>query len=167
MEKQAMRRVLFCSYKCGSPIGHSVGEDNFFVCQDGFCRGYAEMGNTPENYKRLCIEKIDIAAKGADEISGVTIVFCAKQSENNPLVIVGWYNNATVYRNIQKDNGRAYYFRALADNVHVVPPEQRSFTVPRANKDKIGPGRFGFWYAKKPEAQQFVDEALKYIDEQI
>lgn len=168
MKNQITRRILFCNYKYGSPIGHNVGDDNFFVYQDGVCRGYVELnGNTPDCYHQIHIENIDSTAKGADEISGVTVVFCAKQSVKESPVIIGWYNNATVYRNIQKHNERAYYFKALAENVHTVPIDKRNFVVPRANKDEIGQGQCGIWYAQKPEAQQFIDEVLKYINEQI
>lgn len=168
-DHQQSQRILFCNYAYLIQPDFDLGEaDNFAKCDDGYCRGYVELnGNTLDNYRQIHIENIDIAAKGADEISGVTVILCAKQSVKEAPVIIGWYKNATVYRNIQKHNERAYYFKALAENVHIVPPARRNFVVPRANKDEIGQGQCGIWYAQKPEAQQFIDEVLKYIDEQI
>lgn len=168
-EQKQSRRILFCNHAFLLQPNFDLGEtDNFVKCDDGYCYGYIELnGNTLDNFRQIHIEKIDKIAKGADELSGVTVILCAKQNIKTPPVIVGWYNNAIVYRNIQKNNSRPYYFKVLAENAYVVPKEKRNFEVPRANKDEIGQGECGIWYAQKPEAQPFIDEVLKYIGEQL
>lgn len=166
-KNQQSRRILFCNYAYIKQPYFDFGEtENFIKCADGYSRGYVELnGNTLDHYRQIHIESIDSIAKEADEISNVTVVLCAKPDAHKPSVIIGWYKNATVYRNIQKYCGRAYYFMALAENVFALPSEKRNFILPRANKDEIGQGQCGIWYAQKPEAQQFIDEVFKYINE--
>lgn len=159
-----MAKILFCNYKFGSSIGHETGNDNFFVYPDGNCYGYVEVGgNTPKNYKKLWIEKIDGSAKRQESISDVTVVFCAKQAENTPTSICGWYLHATVYREIQggkQDGYQPYYFMTAKDNVKFIPSGNRNFHFDRT---KINLGR-RIRYANEPSAQDVVKEVLDYIE---
>lgn len=119
---------------------------------------------------QIKIEKL--GAKKEDEcISGVTVVWTAGP-ETGGTAVVGWYKNATVYREyqalptqtkLQKDNGvNGYRVMALASDATLLPPEERTLLIPRAVKGGIG--QSNVWYADSPESKKHVARVLKLID---
>ncbi len=188
------RRVLFCNTaymkyyrgitKDDIPIngGRYVDEEfdatekyNFLACSDGFCRGFVETSHS-NGYKardskprKMKIERIDNSFKNKDYIDGVTIIFFAKPDVGEH-VVVGWYENATVYRGRQWYNGREYNLIANVKDCKLIDYNNRSFVIPKGPKQKkkygVGAGQSNIWYADKNELdKKFAEKVLKYIDD--
>lgn len=119
---------------------------------------------------RLNIEKLG-AAKSDESVNGVTVVWTAGP-ESGGTAVVGWYNNATVYREHQRipkptkcqlENGvNTYLISASASDARLLDVRERSFMIPRAVKGGIG--QSNIWYADKPESAELVDRVLLFID---
>lgn len=142
---------------------------NFHTCEDGYYYGFVETKYSDgyqgqKQPKQLHIEKIDSEFSNKNEIPGVTVVFCALP-ESGPTVIVGWYKNATVFRNRPSDIGRMYNIKAKATDGTLIPENKRKFTVPRAKQYGYGFGQANVWYAAEPAAQDYVKRVLEYIEE--
>lgn len=111
------------------------------------------------------------ASKKAEKIEGVTVVWTAGP-ENGGTVVVGWYKDATVYRDLQsiekpnalqKNNGvTSYRVRAPANKATLLPVEQRELIIPRAVKGGIG--QSNVWFADKEESQEIVGQVLELIN---
>ncbi len=52
------------------------------------------------------------------------------------------------------------------ENCTLLPIEERTFNIPRANTGKsgIGMGQANIWYADKEETQEFVKSVIKYVE---
>lgn len=119
---------------------------------------------------QIKIEKLG-ANKNDDSVSGIIVIWTAGPKSGGT-AIVGWYKNATVYRdsqlipsptNIQKKNGlTSFRVRALAENVQLLPVGERALLIPRAVRGGIG--QSNVWYADKPESKRHVARVLKLIE---
>lgn len=172
--------VLFCN------IGWMVKYDG--IDGDSIQRGGAynksEIGHEVCNFSnidskvyghvqptgRMNIVKLG-AGKNDEYINGVTVIWTAGP-DSGGTVIVGWYKNATVYRdaqqlNVQSDlqiqNGISTY-RILADasDAVLLPAHKRDFMIPRAVKGGIG--QSNVWYADKPESAALLEKALTLVN---
>lgn len=144
-------------------IGHEVCN---FSNVDSKVYGYVRLDG--------CIKIMRLGAGKNDEsIEGVTVIWVASP-DSGGTAIVGWYKNATVFRDpqkikkgscLQKKNGlNGYRYRILADasNATLLPIEKRGFMVPRAVKGGIG--QSNVWYADGPESADLVERALKLVN---
>ncbi|MFW1773998.1 HNH endonuclease [Acinetobacter genomosp. 33YU] len=142
-------------------IGHEVCN---FTNMDGSVFGYVQSPG-----------KINITKLGANKddlyIDGVTVVWTAS-SKSNGTVIVGWYKNATVYKEeiyfefaseLHKQNGvKSYRIKADFEDAYLLPIDEREFGIPRAKKGGIG--QSNVWYAKLEETKPLVEKVKKYIE---
>ncbi len=147
---------------------HGTG---FEVCNfleiEGQVYGYVRTKNDSDTNKGapIALERITAREKEGKDVSGVTIVWTATHLSGGR-VIVGWYNNATVYRapeeiesptNLQKDNDISYYkILASASDARLLRPEERNFYIKRWSQSSI-------WYAAEPEDKNTVSEVMQYI----
>jgi 5-methylcytosine-specific restriction protein A len=110
------------------------------------------------------------ASKAAESIEGVTVVWTAGPDDGGTAV-VGWYTNATVYRNWQPFNPRSKkheknnieFYRIVADaeDAVLLPIDDRyDLMIPRG---KGGIGQSPIWYADKPESRGTVEMVAAYI----
>jgi hypothetical protein len=105
-----------------------------------------------------------------DFIEGTTIVWTANRPSGGT-VIVGWYKNATVYRNRQqfkkapvaqlKNDVDGYWIKAPFDNATLLPVDARTFEIPRQVKGSMG--RSAIWYADSPESVPLVNRVRALI----
>lgn len=127
--------------------------------------GYAQPRGS-NNLVRLGAKPDDIYIKD------VLAVFTASHKEGGTYV-VGWYKNATFYRDLQEshleerkfnDTYIGYFVEADAkDAILLSPDERRSFPkIPRGVKG--GLGQSNIWYADSGEMTEFKKEILKSID---
>lgn len=153
--------------KMTNPHLHSYANERLnFANEDGHVYGFVER-----NESKIALEKLG-ASKNASEIDGVTVIWFASPRGDNRPRIVGWYENATAYRDAQNPphgshrEGWQYSFKAKYKDAHLVPVTQRfSLEVPaktrRTDKGFIGE-RFWFYpelsanYAKFLEGFQLV-----------
>lgn len=130
---------------------------------NGRCYGYGETGSRQVNLSRLG------AAPEQDRLEGVTVVWVSKSPKDGP-VIVGWYQNATLFREYQEPpdgSGRehdgapiGYYAVAGEDDCVLLAEDARKFPIPRG---KGGMGQSNVWYADQPEHETFKARVLEYI----
>lgn len=72
---------------------------NFLAYEDGIYYGYVQPTRRTGN-----IDTTKFGGKSAKPATGVTVVWVSRNTDPNinRTVIVGWYNNATVYPKFQK-----------------------------------------------------------------
>ena len=139
---------------------------NFLPIKDK-CLGYVQ----PVRWGEINIGRIDKIYADNDSIDGVLVVWIAKHPSAGGTYIVGWYKNAKVYRTFQEStalerNKYSYNICAKKDDCILIPVDQRTFLVPRANtKGKGFLGQSNVWYADSSDisVQKFRKEVFDYI----
>ncbi|CAM2076742.1 MAG: Nucleotide modification associated domain-containing protein [uncultured Clostridium sp.] len=146
-----------------------------------YCLGFFETKSTNGNNRnQLHIEKIDNNSdKNIESIDNVLVIWCAKSPTNDFTSIVGWYKNATVYREYQSvefESGyvQDYNILAKAEECVLLPSNIRSrktmWWVPRVAK-KNGPsygfGQANVWFANEKDNRnkdEYIDKIINLID---
>ena len=105
---------------------------NFLPASTGDLLGFVQVRDWGQiNIDRLGADSDD------DQVGGVTVVWCAQHPDGRGIVIVGWYENATVYRKRQPcpdgwgvDDGEwAYRIKGRVEYSYIVDPALRDFLV--------------------------------------
>lgn len=151
-------------------------EDDSGALTDGdYCLGFVETKQTVNGkFNQLHIEKIAgcAAMKNGPCVSGIDVIWCAT-TDLNETSVVGWYYNATVYRNYQgftDENGkeRAYNVLALSSECVLLPyglRHERRWHVPSKKYTKaFGFGQSMLWYAGEEKAAQFLNRLSENIE---
>jgi len=141
-------------------IGHEVCN---FTPSRGKVYGFVQSPG------QIAVERLGASRKD-DRAESVTVVWTASP-DTGGTAIVGWYTNATVFRELQvnshpsrkhsSNNIFEYRVVASAENAHLIPSQERDFIIPRGKKGGIG--QSNVWYADKPESQALVQDVVKYI----
>ena len=146
-------------------------KNNFHCYEDGYCYGFIETkyrsGHTGENAyaNAITIESINPMCKGQPSVDGVRVVLVAFSPTLKKTVIVGWYDNATVYRNRVVHGNLIYMTKCLCSDAHLIPDKERSFEIPRGQGNEFGIGQSNFWYIQtKPNTHDFEQKITEYID---
>lgn len=135
---------------------HSVGHEawNFKPLREKV------YGYVPRS-ARIRLERIG-GKKRADAIDGVTVVWMARNPRNRRTYIVGWYENATVYREAGAITRRRskgfdvhYQVEAPSDDATLLPPDARIFPIPTA-KEAGNLGQSPVWYGKDDAFRESV-----------
>lgn len=174
--------ILFCNvgwmekYQ-GLRSGDQITGGGAYVTKEG--RGHEVCNFCPDKetlygYVQTPGKQIDIDRIGAsntDSIDGVTIVWTAGPPSGGT-VIVGWYKDATVFRNYQKfgkappaqsQNGiDGYWINAPFSKATLLPVDSRVFEIPRGVKGGIG--QSNVWYADSPESANLVEKVRALIE---
>ncbi|GAA0589290.1 protein NO VEIN domain-containing protein [Caenispirillum bisanense] len=141
---------------------HGYGHELYnFKPVDGLCYGHVEIMprdiGGEEVDPQLRIEALG-AGKDDNAAHGVLVVWTAPNPEKRGRTIIGWYKNATVYRDRQWPKGDlkkkrsykgpcSYRVVARAEDCMLLPPEKRVLTIPARTKGEKGlPGQFGAFY---------------------
>jgi len=129
---------------------HTHGAEcfNFSARPEGLVRGYRPPGSRDQtNITRLG------AASDSDSFSGVLVVWLAREPASGTTLIVGWYRNATVYREALvgdcEVNGKVHYYsvEARVADATLLPPIARTFVVPSSRiQPGAGFGQKPTWY---------------------
>ena len=151
--------------------GNTPFEAVNFLSVDGFYYGYVAIPSA----HNLSINNLGARA-GDDQVEGILVLFCAPHPATKDLLLVGWYKNATVYRNWidRPDSQPVRFVRFKSTEATLVEEIQRGFFIPRA-KDKLSIGGIGqapIWYGlnenkakNKNKAKQFAIEINQYISQ--
>ncbi|WP_235829608.1 hypothetical protein [Clostridium nigeriense] len=133
-----------------------IGED------DMYCLGFVETKSTNrKDSNQLHIEKINNSnlISSEESVDDVLVIWCAKSDYSDFTSIVGWYNNATVFRNyntMKFENGYEQYYNiyAKAKDCVLLPVNLRArrtlWYVPRTgkkNSPSYGFGQSNVWFA--------------------
>ena len=103
--------------------------------------------------------------KGQASVDGVRVVLIAFSPTINKNVVVGWYENATVYRDRVVDGDMIYMTKCLHSDAHLIPDADRSFEIPRGQGNDFGVGQSHFWYIQtKGNTFEFEEQLTEYID---
>jgi 5-methylcytosine-specific restriction protein A len=109
--------------------------------------------------------RIERLKEGAiNYVDNILVVWVApKPDEGNK--IIGWYNNAEVYREVQRHNNLFYNIKALVKDSTLLPVEERKVDVPRARKAGKGKGmgQSNYWYADSVAAKEYCNKVRNYI----
>ncbi|MCI9069740.1 hypothetical protein [Clostridium sp.] len=181
-------RILFCNIawmKCYNGVeneepkngGSWVKENkyaiechNFTPCDDGMYRGYVCTKSNGGNRNQLHIERFEGITKEDDVAKNVLVIWVAKRNINKNNTIVGWYKNATIFRNYQwRDNGEQYNIIAKLEDCILLPTEcNRNKVVPRAGKEgySYGMGQANVWFAQgnDDKEKKYVENMINYIN---
>ena len=181
-----MRKIVFCEVAWMKYYG-GVQEDDKPINGGKYIAENETGGEVfnfaPYNHKcygyvmhygdELHIERYDKILKSFDEVRDVTVIWVASDGKRSK--IVGWYENATMYRFWQSfydvsycgDKDNYYNFVAHEKDCYLIPEEERTFVVPRASvagKGR-GMGQSQVWYADSEYAQnEFIPEVLEYLE---
>lgn len=155
--------------------GYGYEEYNFKTFNvDGTkkCLGFVEPKSTNGSRNNLHIEKIEgcESCKNDDFVEDVLVVWCAT-ADTNECVIVGWYKNATVFRQLQydKENDRDYNVIADAADCVLLPNDgtRRMLKWRAASvkyKKTYGFGQSLVWYPIQKEAENYISALLGNIE---
>lgn len=145
---------------------------NFLPQSDGLVHGFVETkshkiddaGRTQAN--SIHIENLDISANNHDTVDNVRVVFVSYNPNIGKTVIVGWYDNATVYRNRFEYNGIYTTMTCKANNAHLIPVENRNFEIPKAGKETdFGIGQSNVWYIQNFDVAKDLESHINtYLD---
>ncbi|MGD9678328.1 MAG: tetratricopeptide repeat protein [Vulcanibacillus sp.] len=145
----------------------SAGERFNFRDYNGKCYGYV-MGRGD-----LALEKhYENCNSHTSFINNVLVIWVAT-NESKETRIVGWYKNATVFRNVQykKDSSGeddfSYSIEADAKDCYLLPENKRTFPIPRASQSGSGTGigQSNVWYAESEFAQNvLIPKVFEYIE---
>lgn len=133
-----------------------------FLNVDGRCYGFVQnMGD------QFHIERLEGVSKQDLMTENVTVIWCSRGSKDET-VIVGWYENATIYRHYQFSVStpigldRCYFAVADAADCYLLPEEQRTYAIGRASAwgKGYGFGESNFWYADSEVAKTDVIPAV-------
>lgn len=137
------------------------GEMFNFKPSQGKMYGYVQVSG------RININRLG-AKKSDDKIDGVTVIWVAREPFTGGSYIVGWYRNATVYRNEQdskkslnrkwRNHNLGYFATAKKSDTTLLSRDERTVSVPRG---KGGMGQRNIWYADNNK--EYVNKVLNYV----
>lgn len=144
-----------------------VFEKDNFRDFNGNCYGYVRTGGDIQLDKHF-----RGVPQGAKELSGVTVVFTAALNEEESRII-GWYENATVYREmvslpLYEEDYLYFNFKAKVEDCTLLPEDQRTFSIKRSKSStpQKGASKSNIWYAKSEYGrQEFIPRVYSYIKE--
>ncbi len=145
--------------------GNTPFEALNFLPVDNVYYGYVAVPNA----NNLDINRL-VANTDEDEVDGILVVFCAPHPATNNLLVVGWYNNATVFRRWidRPDREDLGLVRFISEDTTLVEEAQRGFSIPRGidGFEIGGIGTAGIWYGLNCEgAEQFLEDLHQYINQ--
>lgn len=136
---------------------HGWGHELFnFAPKNGKCFGN-KSGGKSININKLGADEQD------DRIKNVTVVFTAP-NKHGGVYMVGWYKNATLFRNSQKQTRtfrgeKLEYFAECKENDAILLSEdERILPIPTG---KNGMGQANVWYAEN--RKEFLKKVRDYI----
>ena len=142
-----------------------------FLPYNGDLYGYVQPPRGGNAHPRGVINIERLGAGWLDDwIGGILVVWVAR-SEALGSVIVGWYKDATVYREVQPAPVHSnrlydgeeldYYIKTKEANGVLLPIKNRTFQIPRG---RGGMGQANTWYADQENNEIFKSKVVEYIE---
>lgn len=103
-----------------------------------------------------------------DHVDGVTVVFTATRPGGNR-VVVGWFENARVWRERQEITSRGsregwpFLAEAKAGNCLLLPADSRTLRLPSATSKRWGLGQSNVRYVDDARSRSFVSRLMRYM----
>jgi hypothetical protein len=143
--------------------GHEVC--NFAPVGTSYC-GYVQ----PAQGGKITLERLGAKNHAQGSISGVTVIWTATRPQGGS-VVVGWYKDAVVYREVQKlkalalsqrkNNVDGYFIEASISGSSLLAPDQRTLEVPR--KVPGGMGQANVWYPDARAPVAFISGVKRLV----
>lgn len=137
------------------------------------CYGFVEPKSNRGQRNTLHIENItgNPLDKNIESVDNVMVIWCAT-TDRNVTAVVGWYKDATVYRNLQEimRGGVESTYNIVADAADCVllPRNERDkhkWSAPVSRKAGYGFGSAMTWYPSKGELEPMVEKLMVSIEE--
>jgi hypothetical protein len=141
---------------------------NFLPCDDSNVYGHVESIQGKID-RQICIENLGGLPK-VDSLSGVTLVWMATHPTEGGRRVVGWYQNATIFRYRQhfdyfpsgqhkKDEIGSFRVHALAKNSCILNVDERILSMPK------GKGWLGQtpWWSPENSSLEGVSEFIQSV----
>ena len=150
--------------------------------EEQVCLGFAMLAQTKKDADmHLHIEKIvgSEALKKDKAVHNVIVVFCSKAPNSDTMRVVGFYKNATVYRDHQlaefpNDDWQEYNFIADKKDCVLLPYQERHkgnrWYVPMSKRrnSSFGFGQSNIWYAQGYQTDEklynFLERMIQNIE---
>ena len=150
---------------------HGFGHEIFNFQQfQGAVFGYAQPSRRKGTWSDAEINLTRLGSSADDLVSGVLAVWVST-SPTGGAFVVGWYKNATVFREWQPpprgSNRRhektdcGYYVTAKSENAVLLALDERVFPVIQGKKGTFG--QSNIWYADTEQNREFRLKVLRYI----
>lgn len=146
--------------------------DSGSIPEGEYCIGFVETKSTNSiNKNQLHVEKIrgfGDAFKKELWVTGVTVIWCAT-TDLNETSVVGWYKNATVFREYQAFNDDRFYNVIAQSSDCVLLPESARHrhiwnVLSKKSTRTFGFGQSMLWYAQEEEALPYLDRLRDNIN---
>ncbi|WP_245484658.1 hypothetical protein [Rhizobium ruizarguesonis] len=159
--------------------GRAGEELNFLAADDGYVYGHFETIKNAVD-RQVKIERLG-ASKSAEFIDGVDVVWTAPVDGKDPRCVIGWYQNARVYRDRQMFDGiypsgqheldeiLSFRVRARAEDVYLIPLSKRDEHL-YLQRGEGWSGQASWWYADDttdPDAKSFVKSMRAMISGKV
>ena len=170
-------KILGGGGKYPTENGDGGEKENFLPREDGYTYGFVEtnyinsdnnLGNTAFA-KTIHLENLNPNFKNSLSIDGVRVVFISKGPNNDKNIVVGWYDNATLFRTRQNVGEQfGYNIKCRNEDAHIIVEDDRSFSYPKKNADgtyNFGQQNISYPYASNQESTiKLANELNQYID---
>lgn len=144
------------------------GECYNFLDYNGKCHGFVQL------YGNMNLElHFKDAKKNYESLKDVLVIWVAT-NDTKETRIVGWYKNATIYREEQlkqsfthEEHNLYYSIEALSKDCYLLPEKQRTFPIQRATQSGKGTGlgRSNVWYADSSFGRTvIIPKVIEYVD---
>ena len=183
-KKMIFFRVGWMVRYCGLANGDKITGGGAFVEKHGYgheifnfqdCNGTVYGYVQPPGGGSTSVPKLDIRKLGATSketcVDDVLVVWVAKSKELNSNVVVGWYKDATLYREAQKPPPHAtrdykgevfdYYASSATANATLLPVDERLCKI---HTGKGGMGQANVWYADDRDQHQHSKVRRSVLD---
>lgn len=151
--------------------GEGGEQNNFIIHEDNRLRGYVYPKGYTDKYGEKKVQKINLerickSAKNKEKVEGVLVVWAATHPDEEGSRVIGWYKNATVYREFTGDKYNDYY-NVIADFrncVLITNPNNRKVEIPKASKGVFGFGSALYRFTDEETSKEKVNEIIEYIE---
>lgn len=186
--------AAYCGYEENIHAGgfefakeHGFGYEIFnFSDVNGRCYGYVELTPRKGRPRAIDLKKLG-GSESATALEGVLVIWTAPCRDGRGREVVGWYRNATVYRELIQPSGRVrkerqfehpvtgeafelgYRVEARAKDCFLLHPEQRVLrisTYPQGTKGV--PGQTSVYYPflqASDEAKELRQRVVDFVDD--
>lgn len=165
-------------------LGEEICFEDDFLPEDNYCLGFVETKTTNgDKRNQLHIEKIDgCETCGNDEsVSDVLVVYCATHPSHGFTTVVGWYQNATVFRYYQNIELRQADGSIYVQSCNAIAKKEDCVLLPRSERAQIlkwkvprkkngisyGFGRANVWFASEQHDNDNLATYLKELTDRI
>lgn len=110
--------------------------------------------------------RINVRRLGGDgeKAENVLVVFCAPRPNARTTLVVGWYDDATVFREPQPRTWGEGIYNIVSRKATLLTEAKRTFIVPRAQRDGYGLGQANVYYPELGRDGKWLPALLAHVE---